>query len=705
MSKSMTQDEKFLSEDNFRLAFLRLQTAPRNLYKSIYYEDLKIFELFLDENIKSVINQIRQKTYRPEKCHKIFIPKKDNLVRPLSILTFIDLLIYQAMVNVIADIAYETISPYYENIIFGNVINTSDAKKTDNIFFYKSWKKKWKKFNAKSKEYFTNGYKFISEFDIASFFDTIDHNILCDILKDKFKINGEVLICLPSCLEAWTADSNHASFTGKHGIPQGPIGSSFLADLYLFYLDMEIKKYSKKLDFKYIRYVDDIRIFSKDEITSQKLIAALDLFSRDLGLIPQGSKIHIKEVSDIDKELKIQNSNFSDIAKEYKEDNDGKPVDKLKSKTHKKLKNRFLACFDKRSSEEYLDKTLIGFSLYKLNADEEVKSIILSKYNLVLTHFEGILFYLRKHFATDKSVLSFVGSIINDENILFHHLVALCFKYFPDYPFDEKVYRTYTSEKHRHWLVNFYMINWLYQNKKNDFILGYTNTSNYFIQREVNSYKYILSSDSTYQKVFSQELMENSSPLIALHGLSLSSISISFLLGFNDNVRYNPFIRYILTNQSPDIIIDTLKKDELKIEEPEKFFNDKIWSDTSEYEELRTSFLFFVKSSLSDPSKSLLNLNLFNNLVFDKVCSLLAITKPSGEYGVNLNARIIASRLPLCNVYWTEINEKRNQRTEAHPYDKLGRIRTRITNSELQVLYRKAMEALEELCSYRFIIS
>ena len=77
------------------------------------------------------------------------------------------------MTNVIADTSYDIIAPYYDNLIFGNVINQSTANVSDREFFYKSWKRKWKRFNEVSKENFENGYKFLSEFDIASFFDTI----------------------------------------------------------------------------------------------------------------------------------------------------------------------------------------------------------------------------------------------------------------------------------------------------------------------------------------------------------------------------------------------------------------------------------------------------------------------------------------------------------------------------------------------------
>jgi hypothetical protein len=683
----MFQYGLFLSKENFRLAFERLKTAGKTLYKTLYYEDLKSFELFLEENIENLLIQIKEGIYKPEKCHKIFIPKKDNLVRPLSLLSFIDLLVFQAIANTIADFSHDTIGPFYNKIIFGNVINISQASSIDKKFFFKPWKRRWKRFNEISKQYYNEGYKYLSEFDIASFFDTIDHNILSQLLLRFYKIDKEIVDFLAFCLEVWTGDSNHLTFNSKHGIPQGPISSPFLADLYLFYLDSEIIRI-RTLDFKYVRYVDDIRILAKDEITAQKLIAALDLLSRDLGLIPQGSKILIKEVTDIDKELKAQNNKFSEIAKEFNEENEGKVAGKLKSKTQKRLKCRFLNCFNKVSDEIYLDKSLISFSLFKLNADEEIKKFLLLNYKLILTHFEGVLFYFKRHFSQDPEILYFVKQIINDENILFHYLIAVTFKYFPNLPFDENVFNRYTVVKHRHWLVNYYIIGWLHCNNKKEIILTDNNSTNYFIQRELNSYKYLSSSDSIHKKIFATRLLEDKNPLIALQGLNLLFNNPASLVGFKVANTYNDYVKFIFTSHPSDIINYTLKS-EWEIESPETFFNKTIWSDDFVYEELRSSFLVFIKSIDIDASKGLLNLNAVNNLIFDKVCERLAIQKKSPQYGDNLNANYIEEVLPLCNQFWTEINEKRNQKTEAHPYDKSGNIRLKITNKEFAELIEK----------------
>lgn len=528
----MKQYDKFLTLENFELAFYRLKTAQKNLYKSIYYTDLKIFETFLQNNLITLIDQLKTKTYKPEKSHKIFIPKKNELVRPLSMLKFTDLIVYQAITNIISDYSFDKIAPRYGNTIFGNIVNTSNSGVKDKIFFYQPWKKSWKKFSERSVKYFEDGYKYISEFDIASFFDTIDHSILIQILQNDYQIEEEITSLLSDCLETWTADFNHKTFVAKHGIPQGPLSSPFLADIYLMYLDDEITT-KGKLDIKYLRYVDDIRILSKNKRISRKAIAALDLISRDLGLIPQANKIFIKEVTDIKQEIKIQNNKFSAINKEFNKETEGKKSKSLKLKTHKNLKKRFLDCFEINETirkEEYLDKTLISFSLYKLNKDTEVKDIVLINYELLLTHFEGILFYLKKHYPKDTSVISFLNKILTDEDILFHHLTALIFKWFPKIDFNEEIFENYVSKVNRNWLVRYYMVDWLYENNKRELfeLLLVENGRNYFIERKINDYKFILSTDRTYKKLFTIKLLKETNDLLALQGLYLSIRNLNF---------------------------------------------------------------------------------------------------------------------------------------------------------------------------------
>ncbi|MCD6245557.1 RNA-directed DNA polymerase, partial [candidate division WOR-3 bacterium] len=125
------------------------------------------------------------------------------------------------------------------------------------------------------------------------------------------------------------------------------------------------------------------------------------------------------------------------------------------------------------------------------------------------------------------------------------------------------------------------------------------------------------------------------------------------------------------------------------------------WDSDDEYNELIEAFCAYENFRKTQPSIAVLNLNNFNNLCFNKICSRLNIEKKSKEYGVNLNANIIHDNFPKANRYWVEINAKRNQKTEAHPYDKYGKIRIKITQNELDKLHEKEIETLEEICNFR----
>src|SRR5690606_24834398 len=112
----LQQFDRFLTSENFSLALRRLQTANKTQYKNLYYPDLRHFALFEKENIELTIHRIREGRYEAKPCSKFYIPKKKNLVRPISVLNFIDLLVYQALINVIADELYDAFFPHHNRI-------------------------------------------------------------------------------------------------------------------------------------------------------------------------------------------------------------------------------------------------------------------------------------------------------------------------------------------------------------------------------------------------------------------------------------------------------------------------------------------------------------------------------------------------------------------------------------------------------------
>jgi hypothetical protein len=82
-------------------------------------------------------------------------------------------------------------------------------------------------------------------------------------------------------------------------VPQGPDPSAFIAECFLFGFD--------KLTFpksKYLRYVDDIKLMSKDEVPIRRALVKLDLASKQLGLVPQAQKIDCRKARTLKEVLK-----------------------------------------------------------------------------------------------------------------------------------------------------------------------------------------------------------------------------------------------------------------------------------------------------------------------------------------------------------------------------------------------------------------
>src|SRR5439155_14195659 len=103
-------------------------------------------------------------------------------------------------------------------------------------------------------------------------------------------------------------------------ITQGQLPSGLISEVVLSHFD---SLRLKGVKFRYLRYVEDMRLFAKTERALRRLLVALDLLSKDVGLFPQSAKISIHQVTDIEEELKsISNPSETSVG--------AKPVDQKK---------------------------------------------------------------------------------------------------------------------------------------------------------------------------------------------------------------------------------------------------------------------------------------------------------------------------------------------------------------------------------------
>lgn len=281
--------KKLISVENLKLAWDRINASTNNLsYKNYYRTLLWYYECDLDSNLNRLARRLENKSYNPSKALKIYKPKESGLQRPLTLLDIDDLIVYQAIANIIVP-AFSKKRRKLENcFVFSNIFN--DAAET-NIFLFDNWKKGYKNYKQRISDNFLSGSKFTAHFDLAAYYDTIDQNsLLADIFKDT---HNEIGMLLFNCLQEWNNKTESDSKKISHGILQGPLSSSIFGELFLFSIDT----FLVNNNICYSRYVDDIVIQGKSKEEIQRAIILLDIKCKEKGLVPQSSKFSIYEAS------------------------------------------------------------------------------------------------------------------------------------------------------------------------------------------------------------------------------------------------------------------------------------------------------------------------------------------------------------------------------------------------------------------------
>lgn len=279
--------------DNLKRAWRWIQSNPDAGYKGYFRPLYQRFAVADAAIISDIQDRLRRNVYEPEPATKILFPKASGILRPHSLLSVSDQIVYQAAVNVIAEkLAPKVRSRYYKRV-FGHLYAGKRS-----VWFYRKWSTGYAAFNKAIRQAVSEGLTYSASFDLTACYDSLDHRVLRHFL-DRLELNHEFAMTLTDWLSVWTA--TQSNIIQGHGIPQGPLPSGLLAEVVLSYFD---DLGGSRTDFQYFRYVDDIRLLARDERTLRKLLVMLDRKSKDVGLFPQGSKIDIHRITDVETELK-----------------------------------------------------------------------------------------------------------------------------------------------------------------------------------------------------------------------------------------------------------------------------------------------------------------------------------------------------------------------------------------------------------------
>ena len=238
--------EVILSDENLEEAIRRVK---RNR-GAAGVDGMKTSELdeYFSKHKEIIKQQIRNMQYRPKPVRRVYIPKPNGKQRPLGIPSVADRVVQQAAAQVLSGIYDSTFSDHS----YGFRPNRSahDAMKDvlNNL---------------------NSGYDWVIDFDIEKYFDTVNHDKLISILREKVN-DKRTLHLIRSFLKAGVMVNGLVSPT-ELGVPQGGPLSPILSLIYLDKFDKELE--SRGLHF--VRYADDCDIFVKSEMAADRVMKSV----------------------------------------------------------------------------------------------------------------------------------------------------------------------------------------------------------------------------------------------------------------------------------------------------------------------------------------------------------------------------------------------------------------------------------------------
>lgn len=300
-----------------RRAWHLSRSESRNdfILDSFRYSD---FAFNLEENLRSISIALEKDQYQSKPILTIDVPKSTLSVRPGCVTSIEDRIVLFSIIYLIASKLDKKLP---ENVYSYRLKKKKDSKslfkdleilqfpflkrKTiqKRVSLIEPWYGQWPKFVEKTIYAFEKeGYKFLTISDISAYFENINISILRDNLIDHLKGEQKIINFLYSLLEDWTWPTMRG-LKIRRGIPQGSEAISFLGNIYLLPLDEEFKKFTKKRDIKYFRYMDDVKIFSKEEDVAREALFVMNDVLRKIHLNIQGSKTAILKGEEIKEEL------------------------------------------------------------------------------------------------------------------------------------------------------------------------------------------------------------------------------------------------------------------------------------------------------------------------------------------------------------------------------------------------------------------
>lgn len=238
--------DKILSQKNLQEAMKRVKSNKGA--SGIDKMSVEEIDEYFSKHIEEIKTSIWEKKYRPRAVKRVYIPKPNGKKRPLGIPVVVDRVIQQAVAQVFSELYDECFSEHS----YGFRPNRSAHQAMEKVLFY-----------------LNEGCEWVIDLDIEKYFDTVNHDKLISILREKVK-DDVTLHLVRSFLRAGIMEDG-IIHRNEEGVPQGGPLSPILSNIYLDRFDKELE--SRGL--RFVRYADDCNIFVKSEMSANRVMKSV----------------------------------------------------------------------------------------------------------------------------------------------------------------------------------------------------------------------------------------------------------------------------------------------------------------------------------------------------------------------------------------------------------------------------------------------
>jgi RNA-directed DNA polymerase len=260
--------DKVYAERNLRAGYSKV--AANGGAPGVDQVTVEAFGNDLEANVGKLVAALHGGTYQPQAIRRVYIPKPGSTEqRPLGIPTVRDRVVQAAVRHVVEPIFEKEFAAHSYGFRPGR--GCKDAlRRVDHLL--------------------KQGYVYVVDADLKSYFDTIPHGRLMNCLRERIA-DGRVLQLIESFLKAGIMDGLE-EWEPEEGAPQGAVLSPLLSNSYLNPLDHHMVA----LGYEMVRYADDFVILCRSQAEAEQALTIVRQWCEAEGLTVHPTKTRIVDV-------------------------------------------------------------------------------------------------------------------------------------------------------------------------------------------------------------------------------------------------------------------------------------------------------------------------------------------------------------------------------------------------------------------------